>query len=238
MQGKEIRAGLLGMVVLAAAAVLPARPASGPPATGAVEGVVRFTGKLPPPRKVVTADGPIEYPDLVVDKKTKGLADVVACLADVPAQPRVSKREPVLVDQKDLRFVPRVVAVQNGQAVRFDNSDRFNHSVRASSTVAKNTFNLFVSPGNPVDCVFVPQKHPVAIDCSLHPCMRAWVYVFTHPHFTVSNGKGTFRIADLRPGKYTLWLRHAATGLQAKRAVEVRAGRITHLEVGWQKVEP
>jgi plastocyanin len=230
-------AALPGAIVLAATLVLPARPASGPPATGAIEGVVRFTGKPPPPRKVLTADGAVEHHALVLDKKTKGLRDVVVCLVDAPARPKVAKREPVYVDQKDLRFVPRVVAVQHGQAVRFDNSDRFNHGVRSTSTVPRNNFNFFVTPGNPIDCVFGPQKYPIAIDCSLHPCMRAWVYVFDHPHFAVSGAKGTFRIADIRPGKHTLWLRHADTGLNEKRPVEIRAGRITRVEVEWKKLE-
>jgi plastocyanin len=237
MHKERIWLVLLGSAVLGGVVVLPCWPAAGPPPTGTIEGVVRFTGKLPPPRKVITADGPVLHQDVMVDKKTKGLRDVVAALAELAAQPKVTKREPAYVDQKDLRFVPRVVAVQYGQAVQFDNSDRFNHSVRSTSTEEKNNFNFFVTPGKPIDCVFVPQKHPVAIDCSLHPCMRAWVYVFSHPYFALSDEKGTFRITGIQPGKYTLWLRHPDAGLQAKRGVEVRARQSTRVLVEWKKIE-
>src|SRR4051794_36961852 len=87
---------------------------------GIIAGVVRFTGKVPPPKEVVTTDGStIRHSDLVVDGKTRGLRYVVAALEDAPARPRVGKAEPVLVDQRDMLFVPRVVAVQHGRAVRF-----------------------------------------------------------------------------------------------------------------------
>src|SRR4051794_40996401 len=104
----------------------------GPPqkAPGTITGVVRFTGTVPPPKEVVTTDGTtIRHHELLVDSKTRGLRYVVASLEDAPARPKLRDAEPVLVDQKDMRFVPRVVAVQHGQPVRFDNSDLCNHSV-------------------------------------------------------------------------------------------------------------
>jgi plastocyanin len=209
--------------------------AAPPAATGTIEGVVRFTGKLPPPKKLQTMDGSILHHDLVVEKKTKGLRDVAVSLLGIGAAPRVTKREPAYVDQKELLFVPRVVAVQLGQAVRFDNSDTCNHSVQANSSVKSNQFNVFVTPGQPLDHVFEAQKHPVAITCSLHGWMKAYVYVFDHPFFDVTGEKGTFRIANVRPGKHILWLRHADTGLNEKREVEVRASRTTRVEVEWKK---
>jgi hypothetical protein len=129
------------------------------------------------------------------------------------------------------------VAVQHGQAVRFDNSDSCNHSVMASSTVAANQFNVFVSNGQPFDYTFEPQRHPVQIGCSLHAWMRAWVYVVPHPWFAVSDEQGHFRINAVPPGKYTLWLRHPDTGLQERRAVEVQPGKTLELTIEWRKVD-
>jgi plastocyanin len=149
---------------------------------GSIAGVIRYTGKVPPPEKISTNDGTtLEHQDLVVDPKTQGLRDVVAVLEDAPVQPKLQKSEPVLVDQRDMVFLPRVVAVQHGQAVRFDNSDICNHSVMANSTVPANQFNVFVLSGKPFEHVFEPQKHPVQLGCALHGWMRAWVYVVKHP---------------------------------------------------------
>src|SRR5262249_20619076 len=44
-------------------------PADAPPRTGLIEGVVRFTGTVPPPRKLATPDGPLLHRDLIVDAK-------------------------------------------------------------------------------------------------------------------------------------------------------------------------
>jgi plastocyanin len=236
-RGSENRVRRLpATVLLLALAAGVAWPASGPAPTGTVEGIVRFTGKLPPPRRIITADGSIDRHDLIVEPKTRGLRDVVVALADAPARPKVSRRKPALMDQKDQQFVPRLLAVQHGRAVRFGNSDPFSHSVRASSSVKANDFNVFVAPGKPFDHVFEPQKHPVRIGCSLHAGMSAWVYVFAHPWFTLSGPKGTFQITKVPPGKYTLWLRHADGGLQAKRTITVRGGRSTRVEIEWTKV--
>lgn len=208
-----------------------------PSALGAVHGQVRFTGDVPAPKKIMTTDGgTILHNDLVVDPKTKGLRFVVAVLENAPAQPKVAKAQPVLVDQRDMIFLPRVVAVQHGQAVRFENNDLCNHSVMASSTVAANQFNTFVTATTPFEQVFEPQKRPVQIGCSLHPWMRAWVYVVPHPWFGVSDRLGQFKMERVPPGKYTLWLRHADSGQQVRQDVEVQAGKTTEIKIEWQKM--
>jgi plastocyanin len=213
----------------------PARPAEQP---GSIAGVIRYTGPVPPPEKIVTTDGStLQHRDLVVDPQTQGLRYVVAVLDNAPAQPKVQGARPVLVDQRDMVFLPRIVAVRHGQAVSFDNSDTCNHSVMASSTVPANQFNVFVLPGKPYERVLEPQKHPVLIGCSLHPWMRAWVYVVPHPWFAVSDEQGKFQIKDLPPGRYTLWLRHPDTGHQERREIEVRAGKTLELNIEWRKVD-
>lgn len=214
-----------------------AATAADPPATGTIAGVVRYTGKVPPPARILTTDGtPLLHSDLVVDEATKGLLHVVAVLEDAKPQPKVEKRKPAFMDQKDMLFVPRVVAVQHGQAVVFGNSDLFNHSVQAASTVPENQFNVFVTPGQPVSHVFAPQAAPVPIGCALHAWMRAWVYVVPHPWFAVSDARGRFAVAGVPPGAYTLWLRHADTGTAHRRRVTVRAGETTEIDLDWAAV--
>ena len=215
-------------------ALLAAEPA---PSTGTVAGTVRFTGKVPPAKKITTTDGAtIEHNDLVVEPKSKGLRYVFVLLEDAPAQAKLNKAESVVVDQRDMIFVPRMVAVRHGQAVKFDNSDLCNHSVQAVSTVAANQFNKFTAPNNPLEHVFEPQKKPVVIGCALHGWMRAWVYVVPHPWFAVTDAEGRFRLAEVPAGKHTLSFSHPDTGLQERKEVQVEKGQTATVNVDWEKV--
>ncbi len=203
---------------------------------GTIEGQVTFTGEVPLPKKILTTDGGmLLHNDLVVDPKTKGLRHVVVILENVPAQAKVKKKDAVLVDQRDMVFLPRVIAIQSGQKVRFENNDLCNHSVMAASTIPANQFNIVAAPNRPYEHVFEPQKHPVQIGCSLHAWMRAWVYVVPHPLFAVTDAQGKFRIERVPPGKYTLWVRHADSGTQERQQIQVKAGKTAEMKIEWQK---
>jgi plastocyanin len=218
-------------------ALLPA--AADPPKAGTITGAVRFTGSVPPPRKITGVDGTVfHHSDLVVDPKSKGLRDVVVVLETAPARPKAAKAAKVTVDQRDQVFVPRVLAVRHGQAVVFQNSDAFNHAVMASSTLPANSFNTITPPSESYEHTFVPQKHPVQIGCPIHPWMRAWVYVVPHPWFAVTDARGGFTLKDVPPGKHTLWLRHSDTGRHERRTVEVRAGQTVRVDVEWKTPKP
>jgi plastocyanin len=226
-------------VVICLGSLLAAGVAADQEKAGTVRGVVRFTGERPPARQLPTGDGRIiEHHDLVVDVKTKGLRWVVAALEDAPAQPKLTGGEPVVIDQKDMLFVPRVVAVQHGRPVRFDNSDQFNHSVTILSTVKENELNVFVSAAEPVTKAFAAEKAPLRVGCALHASMTAWVYVAPHPWVAVTDERGAFTLKDVPPGKYTLWLKHPDAGLEERRPVEVRAGRTAEVEVEWKEAKP
>jgi len=227
-------ASLVGMILLLAGAEIFAEGAGAAVATGRIAGVVRYTGTVPPAKRVTVTDGStLEHHDLVVDPATKGLRDVIVVLENAPAQPALEEAKPVVVDQIDWLFKPRVVAVQHGQAVRFENSDIVNHSVMAVSTRRANQLNSVAAPGRPIVHAFEPQRQPIMIGCSLHPWMRAWVYVSAHPWFALSDEKGRFEIVGIPPGRYSLLLLHPDTGHREQRTVEVTAGNCVELAVDW-----
>src|SRR6516162_2853558 len=121
----------VGLLVLGFAAESLFGVADDPPRepVGAIYGVVRFTGKVPPAKQIMTTDGGVlQHHDLIVDSKTKGLRFVFATLEDAPVRPKLEKAPAVLLDQRDMVFLPRVIAVQDGQPVRLENNDLCNHS--------------------------------------------------------------------------------------------------------------
>jgi plastocyanin len=207
-----------------------------PPASGAIAGLVRFTGAVPPDQKIITSDGMVlVHNDLVVDAKTKGLRHVAVFLQDAPAKTPALKDKPMVIDQRDMLFLPRVVVVRQGQTVRFENNDLSNHAVMATSTKTENCFNVVTPQGQPYSHVFTAHKAPVQIGCPIHAWMRAWVYVLPHPYGAVTDAQGKFQIDGVPPGKHQLVLAHPDTGLREIHVVEVTAGKTTRVAIEWKK---
>jgi plastocyanin len=224
----------LALALLAAAT--SRAPAQEAPAAGRIEGVVRFTGAVPAPEKIITSDGMVlMHRDLVVDDKSKGLRHVAAYLDGAPARPLAKDAKMAVVDQRDMIFIPRVIAVQEGQKVRFDNNDLCNHAVMSAAARSENIFNVLTPMGQPFDIHFQAEKKPLQIGCPIHTWMRAWVYVLPHPWFAVSDAQGSFRIDSVPPGTHRLVVVHPDTGLRENRAIEVVSGKTTRVTVEWSK---
>jgi plastocyanin len=200
-------------------------------ATGILEGRVRFEGA--PPAGVFVPESGLMQHTLHVSS-TAGLQYVVVYLPDAPraGTPPGSAAQ---VDQRQFVFVPPVIAVREGQPVRFTNSDAANHNVRATDPVAENTFAVDTSAGDASGKVrrFAAPRpaRPVRLSCDIHPWMAAWVYAFDHEAFAVTDGDGRFRIASVPSGRHRVALRQPAARLERDLSVDVKPGETTRLEV-------
>ena len=52
----------------------------------------------------------------------------------------------------------------------------------------------------------------IPVKCNVHPWMRAYIGVVSHPFFAVTGDDGTFTIKGLPPGTYTLEAWHEKYG--------------------------
>lgn len=205
---------------------------------GDVRGTVVYLDAVAPSKKIPTTDGgTVVHNDLVVDGNSRGLRFVAVQIENPPAAPKGDKPARVIIDQRDMLFLPRVVAIREGTPIRFENNDLCNHAVQASSVDPANVFNVNTPPGQPFDYDFKAQKAPVMIGCPIHAWMRSWIFVFPHPYFAVTDAKGEFQIKNLPPGEYALDFRHVDTGTRLKRAVKVEAGKTATMKVEWPKVK-
>jgi hypothetical protein len=66
----------------------------------------------------------------------------------------------------------------------------------------------------------------VAVRCDVHPWMHPWFAVLDHPFFARTAADGSFRLAGIPPGEYTLAVWHERFGRNEISAT-VRAGRTT-----------
>jgi plastocyanin len=203
---------------------------------GSIEGTVKYEGEVP---KSKPADDAGRYRDLLeVERKTGGLLHVVVYLAgegfrtNAPADARTGPAAAV-VNQQDHTFVPHVMAVRSGQTVTFTNSDPANHNVRASSPARENEFNVFTGSEGSYQHRFVSdaKQRPVHLTCDIHPWMSAWLFVFDHPHFAMTDHQGKFRISPAPPGRHRLVIEQPDVRYRSEQMVTVKAGEKTVVEV-------
>jgi plastocyanin len=152
-----------------------------------------------------------------------GITGVVVYLVPengaTPAPPPMT----AVMDQLDLKFVPRILAVTPGSTVSFPNSDAVMHNVFHPS-VAAGAFDLGTYPKGERRSFTFADEGAFVIFCHVHPEMIAYVVVVASAHLAVSNEDGLFHLDGVAPGTYHLRTWHRR--LQSlDQVVSVPAGR-------------
>jgi plastocyanin len=208
-------------------------------ATGTIKGHVTLMG-APPANPVIRmgadpvcaslarATGKLPTQQLVVTDGKGGLANTfVALQGNFPATP-VSK-EPVTVNQRTCQYLPRVVGARVGQVLKIVNQDTTVHNLHSLS--AKNVFNV-TQPKSGMVYNFALKAAEVMlrVKCDIHSWMLGYVGVVNHPYFAVSGADGSFTIANVPAGRYTIKTWHERFG-ELTRTVTVTAGQVTNLDI-------
>ena len=171
----------------------------------------------------------------VVSRRTRAAAAVVY-VEKIPGQEFPPPHEHVVIDQKNLLFLPHVLPVLVGTVVDFPNSDKVRHSVFSSRKSAKR-FNLGTYPAGELRSVVMdtPGAGVVTLLCNVHAEMSAYVVVVETPYFATTDRRGHFKIEGVPPGAYELSVWHEALRSQTKKDVIVKAGEAT--EVVFEKLK-
>ncbi len=205
------------------ATATPAAAAADPNAA-TVGGVVKFEGTAPrmPPMQMsadpfCASSHPAPQPDEEVVVGPGGeLANVIVYVKNAPPTPVPAQA--ALLDQKGCKYIPHVSAVQVGQQVQIKNSDNTLHNVHAMPVV-----NSQFNEGQPVQGMVSTKKFdkveptPFRIKCDVHGWMKSYMAVLPHSFHSVSQGNGSFSIANLPPGSYTLVAWHEKYGTQEQQ---------------------
>jgi plastocyanin len=134
-------------------------------------------------------------------------ADAVVYLVPADSSADAPPAEREVIDQRDLRFVPRVVVVPPGSTVDFLNSDPILHNVFSPPGPGAG-FNLGVySPAERRSHVFGEEGAHVVL-CHIHPEMLAYVVVVAARLRAVADLEGRFHIDSVPAGRYLLRVWH------------------------------
>jgi hypothetical protein len=208
---------------------------------GAIQGHVRLTGPHPGNARIrMGADpkcnafyrgGERPVQEIVVANTKGDLGNVFVnldgkfALTPVPTTPAV-------IDQHGCIFTPRVIGARVGQPLQIKNSDVMTHTAHGL-TAKNNTFNVSQPKAGIVSTIALKNEETMLrVTCDIHSWMTAYVGILPHPYFAVSDTAGTFKIANVPPGKYSIRAWHERYGVQTK-TIEVRPGQTAAIEFAY-----
>ena len=169
---------------------------------------------------IVATVGPLSGAGSIISGTVKvtgstSSSDVVVYIQQAPGTfPAGNTAE---MDQRKMQFIPHVLPVVAGTAVRFLNSDPTPHNVFSPDN---EKYNLGTWPqGQAKDYTFSKcAKFPCVYTqlCRVHPEMEGFIVVLQNPFFAVTDKDGHYEIPNVAPGSYTLAVWHAKTKAQPK----------------------
>lgn len=197
---------------------------------GVVEGTVRLDGPAPAlaPLPVVkdTSSCGKEKPNETILLGSQGtLKNVVVYISGVKPPVPPAPTANASVDQQGCVYLPHVQAVTVGTSLTLMNNDRVLHNVHANLGPIQ-VFNVAM----PIKGQKLPMKLAkpgvIKLQCDAgHTWMSAYLHVFDHPYFAVTDDKGRFVIRDIPPGQHTVEYWHETVG--GKGPGVVKTTRVT-----------
>jgi plastocyanin len=136
----------------------------------------------------------------VRDPQGASVRDAVVYVTSSSANFEPANRTAVM-DQKDRTFVPHVLPVQVGTAVKFPNSDDIQHEVYSFSPAKP--FQLPLYKGTPANPVAFNVPGVVTLGCNIHDKMNAYIVIVDTPYFAKTEATGHVDVR-IPAGSYTV----------------------------------
>ncbi len=225
------------------ATTAPAKSTAGPTSTAKTDdgggsafgnntltATVKFTGTAPEmkvPKKRAEAefckDKEVKFNAVVA---TDGkLQDVYVGLADGQLKGDYEAKEPVVLDQKDCMYEPRMAGVMPEQEIMIKNSDDTLHNVNAGKG-ATTLFNTAQPKGAPDLKKSFEETGIYRFKCDVHSWMRAFMIASDNPFHGVTGADGTVKIEKIPDGKVKVIAWHSIYG-QKEQEVDVKGGNVS-----------
>ena len=205
---------------------------------GTVQGKVVYNGSIKKKTVLPTKDkrvcGKVRKEPLILVGDGGAVQDSVVYLKGIGSGkpwPEMLTRVPVL-DQEGCKFHPHVQVARQG-SLDIINSDPVLHNTHGYYG-KRTAFNVALPEKDQKVTKVLKQPGTVKVDCDAHGWMLGWVHVVDNPYFFQTGEDGTFSIADVPPGDYTLAVWQEWLG-ETEYPVTVTAGGTTELDIDLTK---
>lgn len=205
---------------------------TGAPVTGGgtISGTVTLSGEPPALAASATgtasaACGAAEVANEEIVRSGHNLANVVVWIDGIESGRPVEAARHTL-DNSGCRFVPHVASATVGDTLVVTSSDATLHNIHAfiGSTTA---FNMAIpTRGMRMTRRLTAGVHRFQCDAG-HTWMAAHLHVFDHPYHAVTTTSGSFSLADVPPGTYTVRAWHERLGTQTATVTVPASGAAT-----------
>jgi plastocyanin len=151
-------------------------------------------------------------------KVTAGKGTSAIYIEAVPGKTFPVPAVPLQMDQKSLLFQPHILIAPVGSTVEFLNSDKVQHNIfwPAISSNKKLGHNLGTWPTGEKRSFKFETPGIVPLLCNVHPEMSGYVIVTPTPFYAESDAAGSFKIANVPDGSYTVTAWHEGFKTQSK----------------------
>ena len=201
-------------ILLISAGLLPANKG-----TGMISGKI-LLDREPPVLPQIVVDKNVTFcgeiltdPVLVVENR--GIQGAVVSLDwDGDIDPSGDLILPINLQSRGCQFQPRIHATQLDNYLILNSADEITHNPHGWWNNKKTVFNITLL--NPTQ-KFKRKLRWVGtyrVECDTHTWMKAYILVFKHPFYAVTDKKGYFQLENIPAGTHTLRVWHEILGEQ------------------------
>lgn len=204
---------------------------------GGIQGTVSYHGMVPVKKIIPTKDqavcgGPRDEPQIMVGPEGRVEGAVVYLKAVTRGKPWGMQAKPPVLDNHSCRFDPPIQIIRAGN-IDIHNSDPVLHNTHGFYG-RRTAFNVALPEKGMRVTRELPRPGMVRVECDAHGWMLAHVFVADNPYYALTATDGSFTLADVPPGDYTLVVSQHYAG-DTETPVTVKAGETTKLSIEMKK---
>lgn len=156
----------------------------------------------------------------ITGKVSGGKGISVVYVEAIPGKTFPPPAKPLEMDQKSLLFQPHLLVAPVGATVEFLNSDKVAHNIfwPAINGNKKLGHNLGTWPTGEKRAFKFDTPGIVPLLCNVHPEMSGFIIVTPTPFYAESDASGSYKIADVPNGSYSVSAWREGMKVQTKPA--------------------